>query len=184
MKTSTIETWRAIAGYEGEYEVSDFGRVRSLDRVVDGPRGQLRRNGKVLSPSIANGYEHLALCKNGLRKYFLVHRLVAASFIGHCPVGRQINHIDGKKLNNRPSNLEYVTQSENTLHAYRTGLLKSMCGVDSPHAKLTDKDVLEIRAAYAAGGITMKKIAYKYEVGHSQIRRIIQRQKWAHLPPD
>jgi len=179
----TIETWRDVVEYEGVYQVSDAGRVRSLDRMVDGPRVQRKSKGKSIRPSLVSGYKQAGLQQNGLRKYFYVHRLVAAAFIGPRPVGRQINHIDGKKLNNRPSNLEYVTQSENTLHAYRTGLLKSMCGVDSPHAKLNDKDVLEIRAAYAAGGITMKKIAFKYEVSHSQIRRIIQRQTWAHLPP-
>ena len=183
MKTSTIETWRSIAGYEGDYEVSDFGRVRSLDRVVNGSRWQIRLNGKVLRPSLASGYQKVCLKQNGPHKQFLVHRLVAASFIGPCPVGRQVNHVDGCKLNNRLSNLEYVTGCENMQHASRAGLLKVMCGANHYRAKLTDRDVLDIRAAYAAGGVTHRKLADKYGVDKANIHHIIHRQTWAHLPP-
>ena len=183
MEESTTETWRSIAGFDGDYEVSDHGRVRSVDRVVNGPKGQMRIKGKVLRPSLSCRYGRVGLQKNALRKQFFVHRLVAAAFIGPLPNEKQVNHIDGKKLNNLSSNLEYVTHLENMQHASRTGLLKAICGANHCRAKLTDKDVLEIRATYADGGVTQRKLADKYGVDKANIFRIIHRQKWAHLPP-
>jgi len=129
-----------------------------------------------------NGYQRVILQKNCLQKQFLVHRLVAAAFIGTCPVGKQVNHLDGDKLNNQPSNLEYVTQSENMQHAYRSGLLKVICGANHCCAKLTEEDVLAIRATYAAGGVTQQKLADKYGVGDVNICNIVNRRSWAHLP--
>jgi len=183
MKASTTENWRDVAGYEGVYRVSDLGRVRSLDRMVDGPIVQRKSNGKVISLSFVHRYQKVGLQQNGLRKQFLVHRLVAAAFIGPCPDGKQVNHLDGDKLNNQPSNLEYVTPSQNTLHAYETGLKKAIRGTEHHSSKLSEADVLEIRATYAAGGITQRKLADSFGVGHKQISKIILRQRWAHLPP-
>jgi len=183
MKASTIEIWRDVVGYKGVYEVSDLGRVRSLDRVVDGPRVRQGIKGKVLRMSLSYGYERVYLCQNGLPKPFYVHGLVSAAFIGPRPVGRKINHIDGDKLNSRPLNLKYVTQSENALRSYRTGLSKAMVGVKNPHAKLAEADVLAIRDTYAAGGVTMQKLSNKYGVNCSIICGIIHRKRWAHLPP-
>ena len=182
MKASTTENWRDIAGYEGVYRVSDLGRVRSLDRMVDGAKGQRRLKGKVLRPRLSHhGYGHLDLCQNALSKNFFVHRLVAAAFIGPLPVGKQVNHKDGCKSNNLPTNLEYVTQLENMQHAYRTGLFKARLGVDSSSAKLTESDVLAIRAAYAAGGVTQKNLANKYGVCHVNISNIVNRKRWSHI---
>jgi len=179
----TIETWRAIAGYESFYQVSDAGRVRSHDRVVDDAKGQRRLNGKVLRPGLVSGYEQVVLCQKSLLKSFYVHRIVAVAFIGPCPAGKQVNHRDGDKLNNRLSNLEYVTAAQNTQHAYRMGLSKAICGANHYRAKLTDKDVLEIRAAYAAGGVTQRKLADNFGVHRVNISNIVNRQTWAHLPP-
>ena len=183
MEESTIETWRDVVGYEGVYEVSDHGRVRSVDRVVNGPKGQMRIKGKVLRPSLSCRYGRVGLQKNALRKQFFVHRLVAAAFIGPLPNEKQVNHIDGDKLNNQSANLEYVTQSENMQHAYRTGLQKAICGANHHHAKLSEADVLAIRATYADGGITQQKLADNFGVGHVNIHNIVHRQRWAHLPP-
>jgi len=176
------ERWQDVVGYEGLYLVSDHGRVRSVGRTVDHPRGQRILKGKVLKPGFSHGYNMIGLQKNGPRKFFYVHRLVAAAFIGPCPVGRQVNHVDGVKLNNQMFNLEYVTPSENTLHAYRAGLLKAICGTKHYSAKLSEADVLEIRAAHAAGGVTQQKLADKYGVARKSICKIIYRKSWRHLP--
>jgi len=178
-----IETWRDVAGYEGVYRVSDLGRVRSLDRMVDHPKGQMRLNGKVMRLRLSHGYEKVDLCQNGLRKKFFVHRLVVTAFLGQCPDGKEVNHVDGNKLNNRPSNLEYVTHLENMQHAYQTGLSKTQIGVENINSKLTETDVLEIRAAYAAGGVAQQKLAGKYCVSQNIICNIVRRKIWAHLPP-
>jgi len=143
----------------------------------------MRLKEKVLRPDLSRGYQRVGLQKNGLRKNFSVHRLVAAAFTGTCPVGKQVNHIDGDKLNNQSANLEYVTQSENMQHAYRTGLQKAICGANHHHAKLSEADVLAIRATYADGGITQQKLADKYGVCHVNINNIVNRQTWSHLPP-
>ena len=178
----TIETWRDAIGYEGLYRVSDLGRVRSLDRVVDGPKGQMRLNGKVMKLSLVGGYEQIGLCKNGPQKFLYVHRLVAAAFIGPRPNEKQVNHRDGNKLNNRSSNLEYVTARENIHHAWRMGLSKTR-GTEHPASKLTEENVLAIREAHAAGGVSQKKLADKYGVSAGSISFIVNRQTWAHLPP-
>ena len=178
-----IETWRDVVEYEGFYQVSNAGRVRSRDRVVDGPRVQQGIMGKVLRPGIANGYVKVVLCQNAIKKTCFIHRLVATAFLGRCPDGSQVIHIDGVKLNNRLPNLAYATRSEITLNAYRNGLIVARLGVDNPRAKLTESDVLAIRETYAAGGVTMQKLAEKYRVSHVNISLIILRKTWAHLPP-
>lgn len=100
--------WKSVVGYEGLYEVSDFGRVRSL-------RGKTPRVLRVNKTS--NGYIHVGLVGRGgaknRRRWLSVHRLVAEAFIGECPEGREVNHKDENKANNCVSNLEYVTRSEN-----------------------------------------------------------------------
>ena len=174
------ERWQDVVGYEGLYLVSDYGRVRSVDRTVDGSRWQMRIKGRIMRPGLMRGYHQVGLHQNAMKNTFLIHRLVAAAFFGPCPDGKEVNHIDGNKLNNDLVNLEYVTHSENILHAYQMGLKKVICGANHCRAKLTDKDVLEIRATYEAGGVTHRKLAKKYGVGHVQIFNIIHRRRWAH----
>jgi|26BtaG_2_1085354.scaffolds.fasta_scaffold18218_3 hypothetical protein len=119
------EEWRPVVGYEGYYEVSDMGRVRSIDRVIsrcDGTKEE--RRGKILSQfKDRYGYLGVSLNKNGKSKTFTTHRLVCESFLGS-PVenSNQVNHMDGIKDNNRLSNLEWCTAEENTKHAIDFGI--------------------------------------------------------------
>lgn len=114
----SVEIWKPISRYEGFYEVSDKGRVRSLDRLVKGRVDNDRLfQGKILSPETTyQGYKRVRLSREGKPKKFTVHKLVAQEFIGECPEGLVINHIDENKANNRVENLEYVTQKENVNH--------------------------------------------------------------------
>lgn len=122
------EVWRPITGYEGLYEVSNMGRVKSVARRVYCPcvlgDGDTRAvPERILKNDLRNQYYSATLNKDGKAKVFRVHRLVASAFIGEAPSPtHQINHIDGNKLNNVVSNLEWVTPKENTEHAIRTGL--------------------------------------------------------------
>ncbi len=113
------ENWKAIAGFEGEYEVSDMGRVRGLDRMI-GARwtGNLRRwKGRILSPTIySTGYPMVNLRNN--RKALSVHRLVAKAFIPNPENKPQVNHLNGIKTDSRAVNLEWCTASENEKHSY------------------------------------------------------------------
>ena len=146
----TDEIWKPISGYEGVYEVSNLGRVRSCDRIVvcnDGRK--YKRKGKVLRQSYdANKYYKVALCKNGKQKNFSVHRLVAQAFIPNPENKLTVNHKNGDKLDNRVENLEWATREENMQHAYDNGLKKSIKGSSNSNSKLSDDDVRYIRKHY------------------------------------
>jgi len=121
------ENWKNIKGYEGLYQVSDHGRVRSLDRVVSYRTGG-RRNwkGKVRKLSVSTaGYLCVNLYKNGTPKPYSVHRLVALTFLGPCPKGLEVRHGVGGILDNTPKNLQYGTRSENYKDRIRDGTCNS-----------------------------------------------------------
>lgn len=111
---SKIEEWRPIQGYEELYEVSNLGRVRSLDRVVNRNGAKVSRKGRILRPG-KDGYGYLlvGLSEDGKKKLFSVHRLVWEAFNGKRPEGMQINHIDEDKANNRLDNLNLMTPKQN-----------------------------------------------------------------------
>lgn len=110
------EIWRPVKGYEGLYEVSNRGRIRSVDRWVTDEDGIKRfRKGKILKPGPdKKGYLHVGLGRNGKKRFFLVHRLVAMAWLDNSEGKPQINHIDEDKSNNDVSNLEWTTAKENT----------------------------------------------------------------------
>lgn len=112
------EIWKPVSGYEGLYEVSNTGEVRRIP-------GFRCRKYRVLSKKITkDGYYETALCKDGKFKFIRTHRIVASTFCENYFNKPEVNHIDGNKLNNSADNLEWVTSSENQLHAYKTGLQK------------------------------------------------------------
>lgn len=120
---TTREEWRPVPGYEGFYEVSSRGRVRSLDRVVVNANGHsVRREGKILSPGFTyNGYPRVSLNRGGARKVRTIHRLMAAAFIGPRPDGMEVRHINGIPTDNVVENLSYGTSSENTRDCIKHG---------------------------------------------------------------
>lgn len=117
--TKHTEVWREVPGYEGAYQVSDEGRVRSLDRVTS--NGSPRR-GRILKPGrLTGGHLAVALSSASSVQQFRVHQLVMLAFIGERPPGMEIRHLDGVKTNNRLDNLTYGTRSENILDRVRHG---------------------------------------------------------------
>ena len=117
------ERWKPVNGYEGIYEVSNHGRVRSVDRTVTHSDGRVRRlNGKVRSaPLNQRGYQVVNLCIHGKCQMRTVHSLVAETFIGTRPEGMEVCHNDGSKTNNHVDNLRYGTRSDNMLDRVRHG---------------------------------------------------------------
>lgn len=119
------EIWKDILGYEGIYQISNFGRVKSLERKVKGGMNNIvTRKERILKKYISiNGYNFIRLLKN--KKYYniTIHRLVAKYFIDNPDNKPQINHKDGDKLNNNINNLEWVTAKENMRHAWDSGLI-------------------------------------------------------------
>ena len=120
------EIWKDIDSLEGYYQVSNYGRIRSLDRYTKHSEGHLRLSkGKILKPRInhkRNGYLEVGLKKDGIEFRRKIHRLVAEAFLPNPECKPQVNHIDGDKSNNCVSNLEWVTDLENKQHAWKTGL--------------------------------------------------------------
>lgn len=119
----TQECWLPVPGYEGYYEVSDHGRVRSLDRTVIRSDGVVqRRRGKMLSPARnQSGHRMVALLRDGKRTTGLVHRLVLSAFVGACPDGMQGCHWDDNPANNSLKNLRWGTPSDNMHDRVRNG---------------------------------------------------------------
>jgi hypothetical protein len=119
----TRETWRPVPGYEGLYEVSDLGRVRSLRRMTR--RGW--RGGKILKPTPRDRYGHtvVGLSANGIKTVRQVHQIVAEAFIGPPPGGMEACHGDGNGGNNALANLRYGTRRENILDEVRHGTHRS-----------------------------------------------------------
>ena len=111
------EQWKPISGYEGLYEVSDLGRVKSFDRIDK--IGRLHKGRVLKAAKEGGGYSFVSLFRNGVRSHKKVHQLVAEAFLGKCPNGYEVNHIDENKSNNSCNNLEYVTRHENLVHGTR-----------------------------------------------------------------
>lgn len=119
------EQWVDIIGYENHYQLSNFGRVKSLARKCNqnlNERGVKER--MLRQPNMTNGYKFVALCKNGKHKQFSMHRLVAIHFIPNPKNKPEVNHKWGNKKDNRVFALEWSTRSENQLHSYKIGIMK------------------------------------------------------------
>lgn len=116
---------RDLEGYEGLYQISNLGNVKSLDRYIINKNGDKQYfPGKYLTQGISDNYLKVTLSKNNKQRTFRVHILVARAFIPNPENKPEVNHIDGNKKNNKVNNLEWNTRSENELHAYKNGLAK------------------------------------------------------------
>lgn len=176
------EEWRDIPGYEGCYQVSSIGRVRSVRRS---------RPGRLMKLSNRRGYRQVGLTKDDTYKAPPVHRLVLAAFVG--PSKLQVNHIDCDKANNRLENLEYCTPQENIAHAIRNDRFlkgdKSPSrlhperlprGENNKQAKLTERQVREIRNLIEQK-VRGPKIARAYGISAMTVTQIKYRRIWAHV---
>ena len=153
------EKWRAIQGFEGLYEVSSLGRVRSLTRH------------KVMKQWTNHGYSYVSLQNGKAKSGHRVHRLVAAAFIPN-PEGKQtVNHLNGNKQDNRVSNLEWATYSENELHSIR------VLGKRDKKASLTDDQVRAIRSS----GKKAAELAREYGTSLSVMQHVINRISYKNI---
>lgn len=173
------EEWRDVPGYEGFYQVSNLGRVRSVDRVVvygRYHRGQTKiHHGKICIPALnTNGHLNAHLSRLGSIKTCQVHCLVALAFHGSRPPRSHVHHLDENPLNNRAGNLVYLLKGvHRSLHS---------TGEENPRAKLTDEQVGEIRQL-AANGLAYPAIASRFGVSKSLVGQIARNEIWSHLLP-
>lgn len=161
-----MENWKDIPGYEGSYAVSDLGRVKSV--YAKGFRKPGPHHG---------GYLLMNLYRDGKRKSVTLHRLVWETFNGVGKSGLHICHLDGNPKNNRLSNLAQVDAKTNHTHKKIHGTYKF--GESHPISKLSEKNVLKIRAA--KGRVKQKVLAKKYGVTYSNISAIQLRKSWRHV---
>jgi hypothetical protein len=173
------EEWEDVVGYEGVYQVSDYGRVR---RAAPGPGTW---PGRVLKPGRAGrGYLTVDLSLDGRIERMYVHRLVAEAFFGPAPSPKhEVNHKNGVIDDNRVENLEWVTPSENQLHACRILGRKNpgFRGEAHSQVKLTRRQVRSIRRLYETHKYTKAELGRMFGVTQENIGHIVRRKTWRHV---
>jgi hypothetical protein len=161
-----------IKGYEGLYAVNSQGKVFSYI------------SSKILKPWLTLGYQYVTLCKDKIKTSYRVSRLVAVAFIPNPQNKPEINHIDGIKTNNDMSNLEWVTGSENKLHAYKIGLHTSdraICAMKKSRRLLSTKQASEIRKLYSSGGYFYRELGEMFGVSLDTIYHVVKRMAYAEV---
>jgi DNA-directed RNA polymerase specialized sigma subunit len=172
------EVWKNISDYEGVYQVSNMGRIKSLRRLDS--IGKSRKERLLISIPNAEGYIRTELNKNGKRHMFSTHRLVAKAFLANPTNKPQINHLDGNKQNNLLSNLEWCSPSENIIHAHKNGLSKPVKGEQVGTHKLSEKEAKEIRNLKGKG-LSQIVIGKMFNISHSTVGRIQNNKCWVNI---
>ena len=181
-----LEIWKDIAGYEGYYQVSNLGRVKSLDRIVKREyRGNTTVKGRILKFNLNHkGYPIVYLYLNSKQKTISVHRLVAMAFIPNPKNKPEVNHIgllpdgrEGNKLDNRVISLEWSTGKDNLEHAKKNKLFKSQKGESNPFSKLKNEDILAIRNS----NLKLKPLSEIYSISMTTVSDIKNKKIWIHI---
>lgn len=174
------EEWKPIEGYDGWYEVSNYGRVRSWHKWGRG-KGRSDKPRLLSISKKSDGYLKTSLNdRNSNRHTYVIHRLVAESFVPNLEEKLEINHKDGIKTNNFYLNLEWCTRKENINHAIESGLI-NIRGEKCGKAKLSKEDVLEIKDLYDTGDYYQREIGEMYGIDPTQVSRIISGKRWGHI---
>ena len=163
-----IETWKDIYKYEGRYQISNLGRVKSFGR----------NNPMIMKEKDIRGYKSVTLHDGERKRTIQIHRLVAMHFMSNPDNKPQVNHKDGDKSNNCVENLEWVTNSENIKHAWENNL-KSQEGEKNPSSVASESLVKKIlqRGKYAS----YTQMSKDYGLGKSTIEHILKRHTWKHV---
>lgn len=188
-----MEVFKDVIGYEGRYQVSNRGRVKSLARTSTDSIGRnMSWNEKMLKlPLDRFGYPKVELRDGQNGAMHRVHRLVAIAFIPNPEEKGQVNHKDGVKDNNFLDNLEWATRKENIQHGWRTGLIVpsnpnlngNLQGEKVPLSKLKEKDIVYIRenSRHLGGTLSNVELATMYGVTNETIRCVVRFKTWKHV---
>ena len=163
-----VEEWKPICGFEGLYNISNHGNVYSLvsDKQLKLAKGK-------------RGYFTIRIYKDRKGHTLAVHRLVALAFMENVENKRCVNHIDGNKRNNTLSNLEWATDSENSRHAYATGLMSDRFGTNNGCAKINDEIALEVKLLMR-DGVNCLEISRRLNISHHIVYGI-KKGGWKHV---
>lgn len=172
------EQWRPVGGYEGLYEVSDHGRVRSLSRVVLGKKRQTVTGRMLGQVDNGHGYKTVRLWRGNRQRIVYVHEVVLTAFVGARPSGNWAAHNDGVRSNNRATNLRWDTPAMNHADKVRHGT--ALIGSRLWHAKLSEADVASIRRSLASGA-QQQDVARQFGVKQATISNIHTGQTWKHV---
>lgn len=163
------EIWKDIPGYEGKYQASTLGRIKSLNRYITRPHPKTKEvtrylvRERILKNVVgSHGYYVVGLGQHNNQK---THRLVALTFLGTCPVNQEVRHLNGVRTDNRIENLKYGTRSDNHIDRYEYG---------SRMGPLNSQDVIEIRSLLLNGKTPTSVIAEKFGVTCGAIAHIRQ----------
>lgn len=168
------EEWRAVVGREGEFEVSEHGRVRSLPHSVRHWCGRdIQKPGRILTQSTHSGGYRVVSLRDGKKHY--VHRLVMEAFFGVAE-GQDVNHIDGDKTNNRLDNLEYCDRLHNVRHAIATGLQDN--GGESNGMNKYSAEQIRRAHQLVAEGATQAEASRATGVSESTIQHVVTGKRW------
>ena len=168
LESKIIEVWKDVEDFAGIYKVSNFGNVKALLKKTNFGIGyKIYPERNVKNWKDKKGYCYVTLSDNGIKKNYLVHRLVAQSFLNNSENKPQVNHIDGIKSNNNLINLEWCTSKENINHAIDNKLINTK-GVNNYQSKFSEKQVVDIRN----NKLSQDKIAKIYNVSQSIISKI------------
>jgi hypothetical protein len=174
-----MEEWRDVAGYEGKYQVSNMGRVKSVARMVKRAKATSAChpiNERIRKQATdKKGYKRVGLMKDGKLVTEKVHRLVSIAFIPNPHNLPQVNHINGAKDDNRAENLEWADNSKNQIHAYKKGLNYNKKGSESNRATLTVKQVEHIRSLKYYRGL-YAEYGRKYNVDATTISNVFNKK--------
>jgi len=172
-----LEEWREVIGYEGYNEVSNIGRVRTMDRFIKNRLGAVRfYKSRIITPfTEKHGHQTVSLNRHNIKITCLVHILVLEAFIGKRPKGLVTRHLDGNPSNNKPCNLKWGTPSENQQDRKTHGTYHY--GEACVQAKLTNKQAEQIRKRYVRGSSDngLKSLADDYNVSIQIISYIINK---------
>lgn len=178
-----MEEWKMIPGYECRYLISNYGRVKSMARIVKSGNGAKRIVDEcIIEQQVSNvGYKRVALRKIGSKqsKYHSIHKLVALAFLGESELP-QVNHKDGNKLNNMVDNLEYCTMSENMIHAWDNNLIKKASGEKNGSNKISTQSLYVIRERVANGELP-STICKDFNVSKGSIVEMCSGKTWGHI---
>lgn len=175
------EIWKDIPDYEGLYQASNLGNIRSVDRVEVCGNMNRSRKGRVLKQKTKkNGYKEVTLSRDGNSKSFTVHRLATMTFLINFKDKPCVNHKDSNRANNVLDNLHMVTHSENMIHGLLFGNVIPKRGVDHSSSKLKYKEVVDIKKMLVSG-YSAPYIAEKYQVSKSAIYSIKGGYNWKHV---